>query len=204
MRNAIFSGLIIVLSLVVIVSFFTPWAKASVSLSKAAKGITSMAEKEFEGTPYAGKVLNFLQKASKAIDTVGNVEVRTTVSGYDIPTLVHKKSSQSAIAMAQIFFANTEGLEKKVMLLYLLPLFGVICVFFALLGLRSRLWIAGTAIIGGIISIGGFYSLSRTNFSGEQYQIILLNGVWYTLYAYLFICIFSIVWLAIGQNRKDI
>lgn len=195
MRKMILSGLIIACSLVVIISFFMPWANASVSVTKAAKGLASMVERELGGTPYMEKVTRALQKTEKAIDTVGNVEVRTTVSGYDIPTLVHKKSSRSALSLAQMFFKGAEGLDKKVMLVYLLPLFGVVCIFLAALALTNKLYIIGPAVIGGVISAGGLYKLWTTNFSGEQYQIILLNGIWYTLYAYLLICILSIVWL---------
>lgn len=195
MKKVILSGLIIACSAVVIVSFFMPWANASVSVTKAAKGLAAMVQKELGGTRYEEKVANFLQKTEKAMDTIGNVEVKTTVSGYDIPTLVQKKSSRSALSLTQMFFKGSDGLEKKVMLVYLLPLFGVVCIFLALLALTNKLYIIGPALIGGVIAAGGFYKLWTTNFSGEQYQIILLNGIWYTLYAYLLICILSIVWL---------
>jgi hypothetical protein len=196
MKKMILSGLIIACSVMVIVSFFMPWANASVSVTKAATGLAAMVQKELGGTQYEKKVANFLQKAEKTIDTIGNVEVKTTVSGYDIPTLVQKRSSRSALSFVQIFFKGAQGLEKKVMLVYLLPLFGVACIFLTVLALTNKLYIIGPAVIGGVISAGGFYKLWTTNFSGAQYQIILLNGMWYTLYAYLLICILSIVWLA--------
>jgi hypothetical protein len=196
MKKMILSGLIIACSAVVIVSFFMPWANASVSVTKAAKGLAAMVQRELGGTPYAQKINDAIQKTEKAMDTIGNVEVKTTVSGYDIPTLVHKKSSRSALSLAQIFFKGAEGLEKKVMLLYLLPLLGVACIFLTVLALTNKLFIIAPAVIGGVIAAGGFYKLWTTNFSGEQYQIILLNGLWYTLYAYLAICALSIVWFA--------
>lgn len=200
MKKAVLAGLIIICSAIVIASFFMPWARTSVSVTKAAQGLAAMVESKLGGTPYAEKVSRALQKTEKAIDTVGNIEVRTTVSGYDIPTLVQKRSSRSALSLAQMFFKDAEGLEQRVMLVYLIPLFGVACIFFAVLALANRLYIIGPALIGGVIAGGGFYKLFTTNFSGEQYQIILLNGIWYTLYAYLAISILSIAWLIIDRR----
>lgn len=200
MKKYVMAGLIVACGIMIIVSFFMPWARANVSVTKVAKGLTSAAEGTLKDSPFAGKFIKDLQKATDAIDSMGNIEVKTTVSGYDIPTMVNKKSSKSAISLAQVFFAGADDLDKKSMLVYLMPALAIVCIFFALLAIKTKLFAYGTAIIGAVIAAYGYYHLLNTNLVHEQYQIVILNGLWQTMLGYLLICILSIVWLVIDKE----
>jgi hypothetical protein len=196
MKKILFAALIVVLSVVIVASFFMPWAKASVSVTKVAKGLAASADSTLKGTPFAGKFINDLNKATKAIDSLGNIEVKTTVSGYDIPTMVNKESSKTAVSLMQLFFKDAEGLGTKSMMVYLLPLFGLVCMALAVLGLKNKLAVAVMAIASGAIAVWGLYNLMTAKLAGESYQIVILQGLWQTMYAYLFIFILSVAWLA--------
>ena len=200
MKKIIFAALIVVLSVVIVVSFFMPWAKASVSVTKVAKGLTSAADTTLKDTPFAGKFIKDLNKATKAIDSLGNIEVKTTVSGYDIPTMVNKESSKTAVSLMTLFFKDAEGLGTKSMLVYLLPVFGIVCMALAVVGMKNKLAVAVMAIVSGAIAVWGLYNLMTAKLSSETYQIVILQGLWQTMYAYLLIFVLSVAWLATDKK----
>lgn len=201
MKKIIFAGSIIVCALLIIVSFFMPWAKATVNATKVAKDLSDSASGKLQNTPFAGKFLKQFDKATNAIGDLGDIEVKTTVSGYDIPTMTHKKSSHVAIQLAQILFKDAKDLDKKSMLVYLLPLFAIACIALAIIGLKYKVSVIAAAIIGGAIGIGGLYKLMSTDLSGLPVQISIENGLWQTMYGYLLICILSIAWLVMESKK---
>ena len=81
------------------------------------------------------------------------------------------------------------------MLVYLIPLFAIVCVILAVIGLKYKLAVIAMAVIGGAISIGGLYNLFTANLAALPVQITIMNGLWQTMYGYLLICILSIIWL---------
>ena len=135
MKKMIFAGSIIVCALIIIASFFMPWAKATVSATKVAKNVANSASGKLQNTSFGGKFLQGLNQATNAIGNLGDIEVKTTVSGYDIPTMTSKKSSHVAIQLAQLLFKDAKDLDKKSMLVYLLPLFAIVCIALAVIGL---------------------------------------------------------------------
>ena len=140
-------------------------------------------------------------KATNAIGNIGDLKVKTTVSGYDIPDMINKKSSHVAIQLAQLLFKDAKDLDKKSMLVYLLPLFAIACIILAIIGLRYKVSVVAVALIGGVIVIGGLYKLIATDLSNLPVQISIENGLWQTMYGYLLICILSVAWLV--MNPKE-
>jgi len=195
MKKIIFAGLIIVCAIIIVVSFFMPWARATVSATKVAKNLSDSASSKLQNTSFGGKFIKEFDKATNAIGDLGDIKVKTTISGYDIPTMINKKSSHVAIQLAQILFKDAKDLGKKSMLVYLLPLFAMVCIALAIVGLRYKALVIAAAIIGGVIGIGGLYKLMATDLSSLPVQISIENGLWQTMYGYLLICIFSIAWL---------
>ena len=192
MKKMIFAGSIIVCALIIIASFFMPWAKATVSATKVAKNVANSAS---QNTSFGGKFVQGFNQGTNAIGNLGDIEVKTTVSGYDIPTMTSKKSSHVAIQLAQLLFKDAKDLDKKSMLVYLLPLFAIVCIVLAVVGLRYKASVIAAAIIGGAIGIGGLYKLMSTDLSNLPVQIAIENGLWQTMYGYLFICILGTAWL---------
>ena len=202
MKKMIFAGSIIICAIIIIASFFMPWAKATVSATKVANNMVNSASGKFQNTSFGGKFLQGLNQATNAIGNLGDIEVKTTVSGYDIPTMTSKKSSHVAIQLAQLLFKDAKDLDKKSMLVYLLPLFAIACIALAVTGLKYKASIIAAAIIGGVIGIGGLYELIATDLSKLPVQISIENGLWQTMYGYLLISILGVVWLAVGEKSK--
>ena len=202
MKKMIFAGSIIVCAIIIIASFFMPWARASVNATKVAKNLADSASGKLQNTSFGGKFLQGFNQATNAIGNLGDMEVKTTVSGYDIPTMTSKKSSHVAIQLAQLLFKDAKDLDKKSMLVYLLPLFAIVCIALAIIGLKYKASVIAAAIIGGVIGIGGLYELIATDLSKLPVQISIENGLWQTMYGYLLICIFSIAWLVAGEKFK--
>lgn len=199
MVKMILAGSVVVCSIVIVASFFQPWARAAVNVTKVATGLASSATGTLKNTPFAGKFIKGLDTATAVIGGLGDVEVKTQVSGYDIPTLINKKSSTIALSLAQIMFKDAEGLDKKSMLVYLLPLFALVCAGLAVLGLKNKLFIIGMGIMSGAISIGGLYNLLTINLKDLPIEVVIANGLWQTMYAYLLIFVLSVIWIL----RKD-
>ena len=102
MKKTVFAGSIIVCAIIIIASFFMPWARATVSATKVANNMVNSASGKLQNTSFGGKFLQGLNQATNAIGNLGDIEVKTTVSGYDIPTMTSKKSSHVAIQPASL------------------------------------------------------------------------------------------------------
>lgn len=198
----VLAALVIICSIVVIVSFFQPWAKAAVSVTKVAGTLTETADTTLKGSPFAAKFIAGLDTATKAIGGMGDIEVKTAVSGYDIPTMINKKSSRIAISLAQTMFKDAKDLDKKSLLVYLLPLSGLLCIVLTVIGLRSIVPVIVMAVLSGVISIAGLYNLMTANLSNNVMQISIEHGLWQTLYGFLWIFIFSLAWIGSGFMKK--
>ena len=199
MRKIVLAALIVLCSLTVIHAFFLPWAKASASVTKVAKGLTESATSGFlESTPFAGKFVRKLTSVTKKVSNLGDIEIKTMVSGYDIPTLINKKSSQIAISLGSAMFKDAKDLDKKSMLVYLLPLLALVCIGLAVLGLKNNIVVIIMAVISGAIAIGGLYNLMTVDLASLPVKISIEQGLWQTMYAYLLISVFSIIWIILN------
>ena len=197
----ILAGLIVLASVVIVVSFFMPWARVSVSAVGVSKELTTAAEGKLKDTPIAGKLINRLKAATGAISEIGDIAVRSTVYGYKIPEMANSKTSKVALAAVQIISKETEGLDKKSYLVYLFPILGIICGILALSGLKSKIYVAIMLIISGIVGIGGFYNLSTAKLAETAVKIDIMNGLWNTIYAFLVIFVMGILWLIDGKKE---
>ncbi len=198
MRKVILLSLVVICAIAIMHGFFMPWAKASASATKVAKSLASSATGGIlENTPFAGKFVRGLDKATNKILDLGDIQIKTAVSGYDIPTLINKKSSQIAIAIASVMFKDVKDLDKKSMLVYLLPLLALVCIGLAIVGLKNKTAVIAMAVLSGGIAVGGLYNLMTVNLSDLPIQISIEQGLWQTLYAYLLICVAGVIWLTL-------
>lgn len=196
MRKIVLLALVIICALAIVHAFFMPWAKASASATKVARNLTkSAAGGPLAKSPFAGKFIKGLDKATNKISDMGDIQIKATVSGYDIPTLVNKKSSQIAIEIASIIFKDAKDLDKKSMLVYLLPLLALVCIGLAVAGLKNRIALMAMAVISGAIAAGGLYNLMTVDLSNLAVQISIEQGLWQTMYAYLVIFVITIIWI---------
>lgn len=189
-------ALIVICALAIIHAFFMPWAKASASATKVAKSLAKSASGGIlENTPFAGKFIRGLDKTTDKISDLGDIQIKTAVSGYDIPTLINKKTSQIAIAIASVMFKDAKDLDKKSMLVYLLPLFALLCIGLAVVGLKNKIALIVMAVLSGGIAVGGLYNMMTIDLSKLPIQISIEQGLWQTMYAYLIISVIGITWI---------
>ena len=153
MKKSVLSGFVIAVSVVIVISFFLPWAKVSVSVVGASRELTGTARTTLKDSPTARKWLDKLEKATDAVSSYGDVGVNTQVSGYDIPVLVNNKSSKVAISAAQIMFKSAENLDMKSYLVYLLPILGILCAVASVLGQKNKLYIIVMILVAGAGSL---------------------------------------------------
>ena len=202
MRKTILLVLVAICALAIVHAFFMPWAKASASATKVAKSLAKSATGGMlENTPFAGKFIRELDKAANKISDMGDIQIKTAVSGYDIPTLINKKSSQIAIAIASVMFKDVKDLDKKSTLVYLLPLLALVCIGLAIAGLKNRITLIVMAVLSGALAVGGLYNLMTVNLSNLPIQISIEQGLWQTMYAYLIISVIGIVWIVLDLRE---
>jgi len=192
MKKMVLSYLVYVASAVTIIAFFMPWATVATS----AVGITKEASSAF-----GGKFGKELDKATEALSEMGDISVKSSVSGYQIPKLVNDETSKVAISVAEMFFEDVKDLDKKSYLVYLLPILGIVCAALAFFGGKNILYVIPMVILSGGAAIGGLYKLYTTNVSSLAVQIVIQNGLWFTMYSFLFISIVGIVWF-IADKKK--
>ncbi len=102
MKNIIFSALVIMCSMIIVISFFMQWAEVKISAAQISEKLTAAAETgPLKGALFSGKFVKKFKKITSAIGELGDIEVKTEVSGYDIPAIVNRQSSKAAILFAQ-------------------------------------------------------------------------------------------------------
>ncbi len=202
MRKIVLLALVVVCALAIVHAFFMPWAKASASATKVAKSLSNSATGGvLKNSPFAGKFLRGLNKATDKISEIGDIQIKTSVRGYDIPTLINKKTSQVAISIASIMFKDAKDLDKKSMLVYLLPLLALVCIALGVVGLKNKIALIVMAVLSGGIAAVGLYNLMTVNLSSLPVQISIEQGLWQTMYAYLMIFIIGIVWIVFDMKE---
>ena len=201
MTKTLILGLVLSAVLVIVVSFFMPWAEVSGSVGDVAKGFTGVF-KDFVGeTSLGAKVIGKIEKATDVVSEAADVRVKSIVRGVDVPKLVNAKSSKIAISLAQVMFKSVEGLEWKSYAVYLFPLAGIFCGIMAWIGLKHKVAISLMTGLSGAIAGAGLYNVYTADLSGSVVKVKIDQGIWHSLYAFLFISIMGIVWTFV--NKKD-
>jgi hypothetical protein len=197
MKKTYLSYIVYAAAALIIIGFLMPWATVATSVTGVSSGLLS----SLEDTPYAGKIAGKLSEATDAIGNMGDVGIKSTVRGYQVPILVNNKSSKVAISLAQIFFEETEDLDKKSYLVYLLPIAGVVCAVLVFLGDKNKVYIIAMTVLAGAISIVGLFKLYTLDVSSTMVKISIQSGLWAILYSFLFILMTGIAWLALDKDR---
>lgn len=201
MAKGVLTVLIVTASVVIVVSFFLPWAKVNVSAMGVSRDLSKAAEGKLKDAPMAGKVVAKLKSFTGYLSKFGDVGVKTTITGYQIPQLVNNKTSKVALSLAQTMFKSTEGLDIKSYLVYLLPIFGIICGLFAVLGQSKKIYSILMVVISGAVGLGGLYNLYTADLPNLAIKISIEKGLWNTMYAFLFIAFIGIVGLVLGGKK---
>lgn len=195
-KKLVFIALVIIAGTVIIKSFFLPWALASTSVGRVSGEVNRSINDSFEQLPFVGDLVASIKDTTGVIQDFGStIDITTVVSGYNIPRMINSKSSKIAISLAQSYFGNVKDLDKKSMLVYLMPIFAIVCMVLAMGGMRSKMPVVLMLVLSGIISIGGLYTLKTMNLSNGMVDIVIGKGLWRTMYGYLWIFVISMFWL---------
>ena len=198
MKKLIFIIVVFAASTVIVMSFFQPWAEINASVTGVSKELTKSASTALGETSFAGKFIRQLNDITSSIGNIGDIELKSTVRGNNIPVLANDQTSKVALSLVQVLFKNkgTENIGKKSYLVYLLPLSGILCAVLALFALKHKIYLLIMAAISGIISIGGLYNLYTMDVVSPVVKITIENGLWNTMYAFGCILLVAILWLA--------
>lgn len=197
MRKIILLSLIVICAVAVIHAFFLPWARASLNVTRMARGLSeSAASGALENAPYAGKFIRTFNSVTDVIGDIGDIEVKTVVSGYDIPALINSKNSKVAISVLALILNDVKDLDKKSKLVYLMPIFAIVCIVLGVISIKNRSALIALIVLSGVISTAGLYNLMTVNLPKDMARISIGQGLWQTMYAYLLICVMGIIWIA--------
>jgi len=200
MAKKILTILIILASALIIRSFFMPWVTVDTTVIKAAGEMAAnpkgkMIEAEGLRIAFFKNMGSIFYPAFRCIDK----EIEVVASGYGIPELMHGEEARFIVPFMETLFKDVDHIDRKSYFVYGFPIIAVVCIFFAILGLRSKIPVILTLMICEAISIIGIYNLksaadaeSKVTFADLTIEI----GMWYSLYAFLFIFIMSFLWLA--------
>ncbi|MDP3786842.1 MAG: hypothetical protein Q8R05_04740, partial [Candidatus Omnitrophota bacterium] len=98
---------------------------------------------------------------------------------------------------------DAKDLDKKSMLVYLLPLLALVCIGLAAIGLKNKIAIIVMVVLSGGIAVGGLYNLMTVSLSNLAVQISIEQGLWQTMYAYLIISVIGIVWIVLDLKGSE-
>ena len=115
------------------------------------------------------------------------------VSGLDIPVMANSDESRLIVSIAKIFNPDIQDVDKKSLLVLIVPLLAVIILLLALFQAKN-LWISLiVGIVGCVIFAFTFYKIKVTDLEKAILQIRIGFGLWMILYAYLAIGLVSII-----------
>lgn len=195
-KNLILVIFIVIATIVIITSFFMPWAHARTSVGRVSSHVNRSIGDSFSALPFVDNIVASIKDTTDVMRDLGaDVDISTVVSGYNIPRMINDKSSKIALSFAESFFGTVKDLDKKSMLVYLMPIFAIVCVMLSIAGMRYKLSVILMLLLSGGISVGGLYVLKTMNLSNELVDIVIGKGLWRTMYGYLWIFIISILWL---------
>ena len=200
MKKVIFPALIIIAACIILLAFFQPWARVQASVTGVSKDLVDQASGELKDTPVAAKFINKLKSVTDTISGFGDIEIKSQVSGYNVPRMVNNDTSKVALTLAQIMFKSTEGLDWKSYLVYVLPLCAILCAVLSVIGTRQKVAVLVMLIVSGAISLVGLYNLHTMDLGTASIKITIADGLWNSMHAFLFIAAASLAWLVVDRK----
>ena len=203
MISKICAGLVAVCAVIVLAGFFQPWAEVSTSVGNVSGGLTGILKGTFGEVSLGSKVIGGIENLGNEVnEVVGDVSVKKSVSGAEVPGLVNSKSSKMALAIAEIMFKSAEGLSWKSYAVYLIPGLAVLCVLLAGAGLRYPAAFAVMTVLSGAVSGAGLYNLYNADLSNTIVKISIGYGLWNSLYAFGGIAVIGAGCIILEQIKK--
>lgn len=151
-----------------------------------------------------GKVSKVTLQFKRGAETiVGDLPDLSTlprqVNGPDIPAFVNRKDNAVAIALAEML-AKQKDIGKKSYAVYLLPGLAVLIglLLTALGGVPAVGW-ALAALSAGVAG-AGFYKLLTTQINSMAVTIVIGEGLWVSLWAYVGLALCAVLLALVPRN----
>lgn len=156
--NKLVYGVMVVLVLLIIAAFFMPWVK-------------------IESTALADKFTKIL---------IGKeTKVSASISAYQVPTAANSEDARLAVAVMRILNPDIEDTDKKILLIWLVPILAIAILTLSLL-FRKNKWVhLAFAAAGILIFAFGVYRINNLNLDKTFLDVTVGPGLWLTLWAYL-------------------
>lgn len=148
---------ILFFAILIFIAFFLPWIHVE---SKVVGGITKV---------LTGKSQTEISK----------------ISGFTIPILANSQDARFAISVIKIFNPKVANVDKKIWLIWAVPLFAVIVFLLSLFLGKSRLFNLLIFLIGVMIFVVGSYKIKTTDLDKLVLNARIGPGLWLTLWGYL-------------------
>jgi hypothetical protein len=170
----LFNLVVVVLAMVIVISFFLPWA---------------MVQSQAVGT--FSKILTGKTQSDIA-----------SISGFGIPRMANSEDSRLAVSVIKIFNPGVKDADKKSYLVWLAPLFAVAAAMM-LIFLGKNKWVnLAVGAICVLIFVVGVYKIAATDLDKLVLNVKISAGLWLTLYGYLGMGLAGIAGFAALQLKK--
>jgi hypothetical protein len=201
----VFVVLIILASLVIIRGFYLPWATVETSVLKGAAAMMGDPKGKIVQVPRLRRALKEAAGFFYPIVKTADKEIKVVVTGRSIPRMMQGKDARVVISFMEILFKDIDNVEERAYLVYIIPIGALLCILFSLLGLKFRLPLILMLMLTEAIGIIGLYNLKTTFIDARMPEanahLSIGFGIWYTVYAYLFIFLASFLWLVFDKRR---
>ena len=196
--------LVAITSIFIIRSFFLPWATVDTTALKALSEIRADTEgKTIKAAPIrkaAKRFRDLTYPIKKPLDT----DIKQTVTGYEISSLKPYENLPSVvISFMELLLKDVDNATNMRHLVLFLPGGAILCFVLAILGLRFRFPIILMLVWSEATSIIGLYNIKSAiiGATSDFAHLTMEDGIWYSLYGFLFIFCISLVWVTFDKTK---
>ena len=127
------------------------------------------------------------QQAGSFVKLFTGAEVKglAAISGFNIPIMANSDDSRLIISIAKIFKPDIQDVDKKSILVVLIPILAVLILVVTSYFGKSRFFNLLIGIVGAVIFAAAMYKIKTTDLEKLILQIRIGSGMWITLYSYL-------------------
>lgn len=198
--------LVIATSALIIRSFFLPWATVETSARNMAKAVRVTKKIQKEKVPLMRRAMRSARSLVSPATSIRGINIKRTVSGYEITRMLNKGELDIETTFMEALFRGVQNINKKSYILYIFPLSAMLCIPLSLLGLWFRSPIIMIFAASEALALLGIYNLKlAVTLTGPFGNLILQDGIWFTLYGFVALCAISVLWLIVhkGFDKKN-
>lgn len=179
-----------------VIGFFLPWARLEIRQAAPLGELLDGAGR------HSGRITATVRRGTRTMTGILPTldDLPRSVSGFDVPRLVHDDKAQLAIALFEVLTNTRRHVTLKSFLVYLVP--GVALLCSALLsGLRGRTAAAAVAVLCAFVAAGGAWRLSTAD-TPALLTFEIGPGLWVSVAAYAGLAV-AALWAVASSTRRQ-